>query len=311
VRHRLAGACVALVLAVSAGAAAAQAASGCATANYISGVQAAAIQLHAPGPDAGTVRGQLESLQGNASPPTTALQPVIDALAASPPDIASARTRLDALAGVLALPPGATCHVDSTPARTALHDVYASPVFAGLDATSQPSLLSRIAQFIGDLIGGAARTLGAAGSVALLVAALAAAIAYAAWRLRGQLGARAARSAPEPAGETDDPASEWRAAAAAAGRGDYREAVRRAFRSALLTVALRGGVRVDPSWTTRELLRTIAGDAELLAALAPAADMFDVAWYSGRQVTQQQWEQARQRCEVVRTLARRQRPALR
>jgi hypothetical protein len=83
--------------------------------------------------------------------------------------------------------------------------------------------------------------------------------------------------------------------------------VRRAFRSALLAVAVAGRLDVDAAWTTRELLAHTSGDADLLAALAPAAAAFDVAWYSGRPVTEPDWHTQRARCETIRALARRAR----
>ncbi|MGH7687266.1 MAG: DUF4129 domain-containing protein, partial [Candidatus Dormibacteria bacterium] len=73
---------------------------------------------------------------------------------------------------------------------------------------------------------------------------------------------------------------------------------------ALLTVAERGRLAVDPSWSTHELLAATRGDAGLLAALAPAAALFDRAWYSGAAVTEADWEQARERCAALRRLAR-------
>ena len=45
-----------------------------------------------------------------------------------------------------------------------------------------------------------------------------------------------------------------------------------------------------------------------MAALAPAADAFDVAWYSGRTPTEGDWEQAKARCAAVRQLARQRQP---
>jgi hypothetical protein len=93
-------------------------------------------------------------------------------------------------------------------------------------------------------------------------------------------------------------------AEASARQGDHRQAVRRAFRSALLSVAVRGRLMVDPSWTTHELLAATRADAALLTALAPAAASFDRAWYSGAAVTASDWDEARARCEAVRSLAR-------
>jgi hypothetical protein len=123
------------------------------------------------------------------------------------------------------------------------------------------------------------------------------------YRLRGVLGGRRAVSDMEPATAGDDPDDEWRLALAAAERGEHREAIRRAFRSALLDVTDRRA-RIDRAWTTREMLATVSSDAELLAVLAPAAAAFDSAWYGGAAVGVVQWEAARARCEAVRQVAR-------
>jgi len=84
---------------------------------------------------------------------------------------------------------------------------------------------------------------------------------------------------------------------------DHREAIRRAFRSALLDICGRR-VRIDRAWTTREMLATLSADADLLAVLAPAAAAFDSAWYGAEPVGAAQWEIARARCEAVRQIAR-------
>ena len=114
-----------------------------------------------------------------------------------------------------------------------------------------------------------------------------------------------ARLAEERAERGTDPDAEWRLALAAAQRGEYREAIRRAFRSALLDAAGRGRLNADTSWTTRELLASIQADPALRAAVLGAAAEFDYAWYSGRPSDAASWEQARVRCDAVRTLARR------
>ncbi|MBJ7596344.1 MAG: DUF4129 domain-containing protein, partial [Candidatus Dormibacteraeota bacterium] len=86
--------------------------------------------------------------------------------------------------------------------------------------------------------------------------------------------------------------------------GEYREAVRRAFRSALLAVAVRGRVPIDAAWTTRELLQRIDAGGDVLVALAVAAALFERAWYSGVAVTRDDWTLAEERCATVRRLAR-------
>jgi hypothetical protein len=153
----------------------------------------------------------------------------------------------------------------------------------------------------------AAHPVGALGAVPTAILAalvLGAIIAFVVLRLRAA-GTRAPRGAPlaEPAPQSLDADGEWRQAEEAARRGDHRQAVRHAFRSALLAAAQRGRLQVNATWTTGELLARARGDADLLALLAPAAASFDHAWYSGRPVTRQDWEVARERCDAVRHLA--------
>ncbi len=284
------------------------AAAACTTLQYISGLQAAARVLAGPRPDVAEAVSELEGLQARYAPEPGILTPVVDDLRAAPPQVGDAQQRLDVLAAALAVAPGSTCHIDPSGARSALHDVYASPVFANLDQNVQPSLLGRILAFLASLIDHLTGALGVPGSILLAIAVLGSALALAWWRLRGVLGSRAAAIALEPASPGDDPDAEWSAARAAAARGEHREAVRRAFRGALLDVAVRGGGRFENAWTTRELLRSLEADPDMLAALAPAAAAFDHAWYSGEPVDAVMWEQARSRCEAVRALARRRRP---
>src|SRR6202023_3007601 len=129
------------------------------------------------------------------------------------------------------------------------------------------------------------------------------------YRLLGVLGGGGAAVGAEPATAGDDPEREWQLALAAAQRGDYREAIRRAFRSALLDVADRRA-HLDRAWTTREMLATLSADADLLAVVAPAAASFDRAWYGRVPVGAGDWDVARGRCEAVRRVARRAAGAL-
>ena len=246
-----------------------------------------------PAPAAADALQQLAAGAGGAD----ALQSVLDDLRAAPPRLDDARSRLDAAIHVLEEPSGAVCGADTSAAGAALHDVYRSPVFADLDrwpaqqpASSQPAKVSwPVAALVALVVG-------------LLIAAL---VAFVVWRLRGiAVPVEASTRRVEPPGSGTDPDVEWRLAAEAAAAGDHREAVRRAFRGALLDVAVAGRMSVSASATTRELLAQARGDADLVAALAPAADSFDRAWYSGEPVTAADWEQARGRCEAVRRLAR-------
>ena len=281
----------------------------CPALQYLAGLRQADADLSPASPDAAAAAAVLHKLLAAYPAATRTLTPAIDDLGASPADVADARVTIADAVNVLALPAGATCAVDREPARASLDQVYASPVFAKLDQKTGPSLLGQIFAWISSLFRHVGDFLGTAGSILAGSVALLLALAFAWWRLRGVFGSRSASIGVEPAGDTDDPAREWTMAARAAALGDHREAIRRAFRSVLLDVAARGRLRVDPTWTTRELLAATRGDASLLAALAPAAAGFDRAWYSGRAVTPADWEQARARCEAVRAAARSRREA--
>jgi hypothetical protein len=238
---------------------------------------------------------------------TPAIVPVLDDLDRNPADIGDARARLEALVAAYRLPPNAVAE-DPRAAQQTLHDVYAQDKYAALGHHAPSGnffsdvgtrLLDALSWIVSHTLG----TLGLVPTLILALLAVAAIVAFVLLRLRGA-GTRAARGAvEEPRVRGADADDEWRLAEAAAERGEHREAVRHAFRSALLAVAARGRLQVDAAWTTSELLARARGDADLVAALAPAAASFDVAWYSGRPVTRADWEVARERCATVRRLA--------
>ena len=294
----------AIVVALGAGTVAAAAAP-CPPLDYLAGLNRAQAALLATPPDVATAVTQLVQLEQAYPPAAATLAGPLDALRATSPRVADARSRIDTIAGTLALPRGSTCNADQRPARSALNGVYQSPVFANLDHKAPgQNPIGQFLQWLSSLLRNVTGALGPAGSIALGAVLVGGALALAAWRLRRVLGSRPVRLAAAREAESDDPDREWARASDAASRGDYREAVRRAFRSALLTVADRGRLAVDPSWTTHELLAATRGDGGLLAALAPAAAVFDRAWYSGAPVTEADWEQARERCAALRRLAR-------
>lgn len=283
----------------------AAAAPACPPLDYLAGIAQAQAALATAPPDTAAATALVQQLSSSYPAARPVLGEVLGPLQASPPQAAAARARLNTIARTLALPRGSTCSADQRPARSALDGVYRSPVFANLDQKPPgPNPLGQFLAWLSSLLRGLTGALGPAGSIALGAALLAGALALAAWRLRGMLGGRPARMpTPEESGG-GDPERAWALAEAAAARGDHREAVRRAFRSALLTVAARGRLVVDPCWTTHELLAATRSDAGLLAALAPAAALFDRAWYSGGAVSEADWLQARERCRTVRELAR-------
>jgi Domain of unknown function (DUF4129) len=279
-------------------------AAGCTALEYQARLAAAAAALEAVPAGVAIARSDVTDLL-NADPTRAiALQPVVDDLSASPPKSDDARMRLEAMSGALAYPLHSTCNYDGAAARSTLHDVYASPSFSHLDDSNQNGIVAAILRFLADLFRGIAGSLGGGGILlAVVVLALAALLAWRRWH--GSAATRGART-DEPSAAGDDPDAEWRAAERAAAAGDHREAIRRAFRSALIEVALRGRVHLDAAWTTRELLVRCDADGDVLAALAAAASVFEHAWYGGRSVTAADWDVAAERCSSVRRLARRQ-----
>jgi hypothetical protein len=295
---------MAMITGITAASARATAATACLTNTYIGLLDSAASALSAVPPKpvaAVTALTQAEDLVPSSS---ARLGPIIAGLTSTPPDLTGGRQRLDLLATTLALPRGSACNVESQAARNMLHSVYASPVFADLDQKPAPSWIERIGAAINWVISHLYGLLGSGGSLALGLVVLALIAAFVIYRLRGVLGGRSTTAAEEPATAGDDPEREWRLALAAAERGDHREAIRRAFRSALLDISGRRA-RIDRAWTTREMLATLSADADLLAVLAPAAAAFDSAWYGAEPVGAAQWEIARARCDAVRKVARR------
>ncbi|GAC1337136.1 MAG: hypothetical protein NVSMB29_01010 [Candidatus Dormibacteria bacterium] len=279
---------------------------------YVALLGDAGAALDATPPDVARARGTLNALLDPASEvtrgshPAAALQPILDELNRDPPDLLGAHQRLELLVAALRLPDRSVAPLDQGYAPHLLREVYRSPAFRDLDARPDQDLAARLGRAVREALAGKrlpggrlVQALGALGLLGLTVAVV---------RLLRRAGL--ARHEPatgrtEPAGTTSDPEAEWAAAEAAAAAGDYREAVRRAFRSALLIVAVQGRLQVEPTWTTRELLVRASGDADLLAALAPAASGFDRAWYSEARVDEGEWQRARGRCEAVRSLAAR------
>jgi hypothetical protein len=295
---------LALLTAGAPAAAPARAAGPCVTVEYIAllGRADSALAAIPPQPTAALVAvTQAEDLAPSAA---AELAPIIAGLTASPPDVTGARQRINLSVTTLALPAGSACNVDSQAADNALHQVYSSSVFADLDQNQSPSLLERIGAAVNWILSHLFGLLGRGGSILLGLLVLGAIAAFAIYRLRGVAGGRRALGPDEPATAGDDPEREWQLALAAVKRGDYREAIRRAFRSALLDVADRRA-HLDRAWTTREMLATLSADAELLAVVAPAATAFDRAWYGGGPVGADDWEVARARCDAVRRVARR------
>jgi hypothetical protein len=237
-----------------------------------------------------------------ASGAEAALDPVIVDLQSGDP--AGAEQLLGTTVATLRLPSGSGCGAETGAERRALSGVYGSPALAHLDQPASPNwaqqLLNAISGWVSGVVGGLG-PLAAATVAALLLGGL---LAFIAWRFRQVTAAgREPRAAPAAAGAGADAEAEWDRALVASDRGDFRTAIRHAFRSALVSLVRRGRLEVQPAWTTPELLAHARGDPELAARLAPAAAGFDRAWYSEAPVDSERWEEVRGHCQAIRALA--------
>jgi len=251
------------------------------------------------------VEGQLQALAS--ADHAAALDPVIAALRSG--DVAGAERLLDATVAALQVS-GSGCGAETGAERQALSRVYQSPAFANLDQPPSPNWLQQLGNAIAGFLGRLLGTLGPLGGGALAALLLALVAAVAAWRVRQVMASgRLPRSVPGAAPAEVDAEAEWARALAASERGDFRLGVRHAFRSALVSLAQRGRLPVQPAWTTPELLDQARADPELTAQLAPAAAGFDRAWYSEAPVDADRWEEIRGHCQAIRALSGRGRPA--
>jgi len=265
------------------------------------------------------VRGELEAgasipavvdrLQalGSADQASSALAPVIADLESG--DVTVAERLLGTTAATLQSSRGSGCGGLTASDRQALSRVYASPALANLDQPSSPNWLQQLIDAVGNALGGVLGALGPLGAGILAVLLLGIVAAIAVWRIRQVTASgRETRAAPPAAPPEVDAEREWSRALAASEGGDFRTAIRHAFRSALVSLVQRGRLPVQPAWTTPELLARARGDPELTAQLTPAAAGFDRAWYSEAPVDAERWEEVRGHCQAIRGLAGRRQP---
>ena len=265
------------------------------------------------------VRGELEAgasipavvdrLQalGSADQASSALAPVIADLESG--DVTGAERLLATTAATLQSSQGSGCGGLTASDRQALSRVYASPALANLDQPSSPNWLQQLIDAVGNALGGVLGALGPLGAGILAVLLLGIVAAIAVWRIRQVTASgRETRAAPPAAPPEVDAEREWSRALAASEGGDFRTAIRHAFRSALVSLVQRGRLPVQPAWTTPELLARARGDPELTAQLTPAAAGFDRAWYSEAPVDAERWEEVRGHCQAIRGLAGRRQP---
>lgn len=200
----------------------------------------------------------------------------------------AARARVTTLLTQLAAAEG-----DDTAARLAvLEAVLAGPAFQQSESwwdilrrwlaqwldrllpdTTPASPNSQVVSRTGDLV---AWGLGILGTVAIVLL-----LAY--W-LRGLIGGFVANAEGEDERVIEDdfpqtPAEARQRAAGSASAGDYRNAVRNLYLSALLTLEQHGLVPADRSLTNREVLARVGSTHPLRSHLQPVVETFDDVWY--------------------------------
>jgi len=75
------------------------------------------------------------------------------------------------------------------------------------------------------------------------------------------------------------------------GSGDYRQAIRYLYLSALLLLDERGLLRYNRFLTNREYLRQVSNQPDLAGHLRPVIETFDRVWYGFQPVDQDSYNQ--------------------
>ena len=260
-------------------------------ATYLVRVRDAQAQLGAK-PTATTlhiVQTQLNAIKSVALPggETLVVQPLLTSATAKPLTVAEAQTRLTIIVDQLSAAPE-----DNTAARLAvLAAILQRPAFVG-----QESRWDRfwrwLRQWLPDLFREPESANGASwlggwttilGWVILAIAAVLLILLLSLWLQRLLAGfvqsdadralGMAADAEPQTAAQARQQAQQL------AGAGSFREAVRRMYLAALLTLHERNLLHYDRSNTNREVLATVRNQPALHAQLQPLVETFDDVWY--------------------------------
>lgn len=211
----------------------------------------------------------------------------------------AAQARLELAARQLA-----AARSDNTAARmAALQTVLAGPEF-----TQGESLLDQLRRWLGELWSRwfperapdpqanalAETTTTALGWGVIVIVAVAVVWLLVYW-LRGLLGNFVAdASAKRPNGADSDlpqtPAEARERASEQARAGNYRDAVRNLYLSALLTLETKGVIVPDRSLTNREVLARLQPGNPLRPSMEPVVDTFDEVWYGVREPDDQTYQ---------------------
>ncbi len=83
------------------------------------------------------------------------------------------------------------------------------------------------------------------------------------------------------------------------GSGDYRQAIRYMYLSALLLLDERGLLRYNRSLTNREYLRQVSNQPGLASHLLPVIETFDRVWYGFQPVNEEIYSQYTEQVEML------------
>jgi hypothetical protein len=128
---------------------------------------------------------------------------------------------------------------------------------------------------------------------------LVALVLYAVWRLRA-IFVRDAKLKPVDWEEEIDAKEALDHAGEMASKGNYRDAMRYLYLSALLWLDEKQYLRYDRALTNREYLERIRDNAELSAKLRPIVDTFDRVWYGHNELTADDYAQYRRQIDTLR-----------
>lgn len=143
---------------------------------------------------------------------------------------------------------------------------------------------------------------------AFAIAGTAALIWLLSYWLRGLIHsfvANAERSGPDMDGDgaPQTPAEARQRAGNLALTGNYRDAVRHLYLSALLTLEERGLVTHDRSLTNREVLASLAPEHPLRPHMQPVVDTFDAVWYGVQEPDDQTYHSYTHAIDALEALA--------
>ncbi|HLY60347.1 MAG TPA: DUF4129 domain-containing protein [Terriglobia bacterium] len=211
--------------------------------------------------------------------------------------LAMMRAEAEAFGQPAAISPGS--------ARARLDDILRQREFATVQGPTwfeqlQARVQNWILDFLKKIFGGLGRH-PMAGNILLWLAVGAAVVLSVLLLVRFLVSTRERESLKlEAVGPASPTWKEWgRDALAAAGRGDYREAIRLAYWAGIFRMEELGAWQADRARTHREYLRLLAADDAHRAPLARVTSQFELTWYGGNPASAQDFESVIEQLEAL------------